>query len=170
MNKLQKLKYWFMYRFIHRHQYNTIRTDLPPAYYDIDTLMEAAIISLLKRYIEVEYNGIDDFIKFTDSLLEDIHDAEPRDLVESQRSAQLDLIEAYVWFTSGRQEEEDELRELFKDRSPLVIKHHEGGVTIARVDHSKPNSRDYMKRMDQLYENNTKLLMKVVELRGSMWT
>jgi len=170
MNKLQKLKYWFMYRFTRKHQYHIIRTDLLPAYYDIDTLMEAAIVSLLKRYIEVERNGIDEFTKFTDSLLDDIHEAEPRDLIESQRARQLDLIEAYVWFTSGRQEAEDDLREMFKDRSPLTIEYNEDGVTIKRVDHSKPNHRDYMRRMDQLYERNTTMLMKIVELRGSMWT
>ena len=170
MNKLKKLKYWFMYHFTRQHQYHIIRTGLSPAYYDIDTLMEAAIVSLLKRYIEVECNGIDEFTKFTDSLLDDIHEVEPRDLIKSQRARQLDLIEAYVWFTSGRQEAEDDLREMFKDRSPMTIEYNEDGVTIKRVDPSKPNHRDYMRRMDQLYERNTTMLMKIVELRGSMWT
>jgi hypothetical protein len=52
--KINDAKYWFMWRFIPRHQYNIVRTGLKPGYYDEDTLMLHACFAILGRYIESE--------------------------------------------------------------------------------------------------------------------
>ena len=51
---IRDVKWWLLHRLHPKHRYNVIRTGLPAGYYDVVTLMPAAIIKLFKDYIEIE--------------------------------------------------------------------------------------------------------------------
>lgn len=48
------IKWWFYHRFHPAHRYNIVKTGLRPGYHDFDTRMEAAIIWLFLRFVEVD--------------------------------------------------------------------------------------------------------------------
>lgn len=50
--RFNTLYYWVAWRFIPRHQYNKIRLDLPPGYYDGDDRIEAAILTEFIHWYE----------------------------------------------------------------------------------------------------------------------
>ena len=54
---IDDVSWWFIHRFNRHHHYHIIRTGLKPGYYDTDDLLEAAIITLLYRFVEEERDG-----------------------------------------------------------------------------------------------------------------
>jgi len=52
ISKLDDLLWKFKWRYVKKHQYNIIRTELEPAYYDQDTLLLYGMFAVLCSYVE----------------------------------------------------------------------------------------------------------------------
>lgn len=69
--RIKDAVWWFRWRFDPRHQYNVVKTGLKPGYYDIDTLLLHASMSLLCRYVEDERGGRDKLLERISQLREE---------------------------------------------------------------------------------------------------
>lgn len=97
---MNKLRYWFYYRFVPKHKYHLIDTGLKPAYYDIDTLMLHGMFALLVRYVDREHEGLEKLeawghklCSVTDEYANSCHE---------QGQKELEACELYRWWTIER--------------------------------------------------------------------
>lgn len=52
------VKFWFLHRFVKKHQYNTIYTDLEPGYYDEDTRILHGVFQCVVEYYRGEWEMV----------------------------------------------------------------------------------------------------------------
>jgi hypothetical protein len=164
----------FRYRFIPYHRYNVVYTDLPPGYYDIDTVMLHANFQLLRRYVEDEHGGADKLKEYTDYCAEngDHHHAEREE----------EALRLYNWWTQERLEDEKRLNELQKMiyARPLEFKDSDDPEMAAEgfkelvepvwtphEERMKEQMRLLRQKIESDEENN---LIQLMKIRKSLWT
>lgn len=81
-NSFSNLKYWFMYRYVQKHQYHKIDTRLKPGYYDYDTRLLHGCFSLLCEFIEESKYYID--------------------IVDHEDPENIKFLELYNWWITER--------------------------------------------------------------------
>jgi len=185
---LSELELWFSYRFIPSHRYNVVYTDLPPRYYDVDDIMEAAMVKLLRRYIEDECGGPAKLRRANAALIEDSRGDEAKqnntsEFLINQATNQERVWEIYVWFIDNLPVLENTHDMLMRKWVDAVKKtgHHFFGpdtstnpLSPAEIEVTKAEGRKYhqkaTKLRKQIDDTKDKMLVELVQLRRTMWT
>lgn len=103
---LSDIKYWFLYRFHPRYQYNMIKIG-PSGYYAYNTQMERAILTIFMRYWEEDrethylYDDVSDPVIALPKLMEDggynYTEKECLNYIRGQQAHYLQMESLYNW-------------------------------------------------------------------------
>lgn len=167
-NKIRDIKWWFMHRFHPKHRYNIIKIG-PPGYYDIDQLLEKAMIYLFIKHVDVEREGLQGLTNSIKAIQEDIEKAKikwnkaayncetnPDDLnymmneirdQECWLNYMIEMKELYVYFTQKR----------------LLLKEKQEAALYAH-DHT------YVQLEEELNHKDTEMFKRMIEIRGHFWS
>jgi len=187
INALSGAELWISYRFIPSHRYNVVYTDLPPRYYDVDYVMEAAMVKLLRRYVEDECGGPEKMRRVNAELIEDSRSDNAKQTGTSnflikQATTQERLLEIYVWFINDLplldMIHDDLLRKWAnaeKETGNRFFGHGNATkLSPAEIEVKKAEGRKYnqkaIKIRKQVDDTKDKMLVELVQLRKSMWT
>lgn len=183
VRKCNQWSWKFAHRYIRKHQYNIIRTDLPPGYHDIDELIEASLVKLLNRYVEDEMGGIEMLREYARSFKSDSDTApsweiEVKEAITSQQALAYKIIDLYQFFQYTAPQLRKDKNQAFKQWSIASGKNLrfdpvEGMDDLFQV--SVPDSRRDLwdaaqKIEDELEARTTEALLEIVKIRGSLWT
>ncbi len=166
--KIDDASWWLIYRFNRNHQYHIIRTGLKPGYYDTDDLLEAAILTLFFRFVEVERDGPDEIkaniAEFEESLVGDT--IVGKEMLERQVAADREVVELYDWFKVEKPVRENSLQSLCdiwgeKCNETDGWKEPEG---------CEPNAMQLGEIEHGIYEDTSARLLQIIKLRGNLWT
>ena len=172
--------YWFIrYRTIDK--YHVIKTELKPNYYEIDYLMVHGMFSLLCRFVEKEYSGLNDIklrINFLQkSKIEEIQDAISRDdheqipFISKQTDDEIDalneVIRLYEWWKN--------IYPYYDDNDPYFGKNNNEYIEIESTDNGilkfRTNEKieqlinDSIKYQKNTREVITKNLISLINIR-----
>ena len=179
VNRGRDLCWKVLHRHHPDHQYNIIRTELSPGYYDVDTLLIEACKSLIKRYVEDEEEGV---AKLQEKIawLEEEEKESTVLQVHNHRKA----IEVYQWFFAGREEMSNRIKDLMAyryGRKDFEILDFIGATEAEVADHPDlAKYREWNDRQDEsalihaledaMEKKDTEFLKLMVEIRGGLWT
>jgi len=185
------IRSWFRFRFLERM--HIINTGLKPDYYDTDTLLLHGMFNLLKNFVEIEkawmqaifsedykkpwypfkrFRDRDRGIKYLDweiSLKDEKTDSEGEKIGHLAQSVKAqDIKDLYIWWVDKRPKRIDPY-ELLPDDFP--------GEDKSLLDFDSPLSDEMTKaykeidKIEKEYEEeDTNMLIKLVEVRRSLWT
>lgn len=190
VNWLDRRLWKFRHRYVKAHRYNVIYTDLPPGYYDVDTLMEAAMIKLLRRYVEDECGGREDLMGRINALRAELPTEEnPIDtstpegdvkafeapMLERHASREEEVLAIYDWFVTEEPAIEAEIIELWE-----AWRENGGGIKWEKRTNNlfqammPPDEPGYMAKRRKLEVDRDKktdeMLVRLVNIRKSLWT
>lgn len=177
--------YWFIHhRIIDKH--HIIKTGLKPGYYDINYLMIHGLFSLLCKFVEKEYSGVDSIKSRIDFLLQskieeieiaitnDNHEAIP--YITKQSDDEIEALEEairlYKWWVLEYPYYDDNDPYLGKNNTEHLemLIDDEGYVTF------KTNEKiEQLLREHDIYEKNrtdtiTKNMVSLVNIRNYLWS
>lgn len=191
-NRYKDIKYWVKYRTTSK--YHIIKTGLKPNYYAIDTIMLNVNFNLLKDFVEVEqawqnYSFSDDYKKISwwekrnwrspkhgiahfewASKLDDPA-LPPFQRSDYQAVAAREILELYRWWVNIR-----------PNRVPIDPgTYNRQGLDMSMLDadfdDKAPDFIEYRKKLDELNkqedewaEEDTSMLVRLMKIRGSIWT
>lgn len=177
MRRCRDIKYWIRHRTVDK--YHVVNTGLKPGYYDTDTRMLHANFSLLVDYVEVECawmyyictedimtnRGKELFTVFRNRELGLKHlDWEitlDDPYTKKQSESAKEIRDLYLWWTEGRPARPDPWN-LIPD-PPDDITQPVNKATIKLYDK--------VTKIENAYEKeDTKMLCRLMKVRGSMWT
>lgn len=125
---------------------------------DRDHLMLIACFTLLRDFVEKESPDIGLGGEEADS--ESGYLQEDREAVAQQIADGREVRELYEWWVEGRSEERDEVDALLADAD---------GLDVAELaDH--PNFTEWSRRSDELETRDDAQLLRLVKVRGRLWT
>lgn len=172
---------WALYhRYVPRYQFNVIRPDLEPGYYDVDTLMLYGVMKLVCRYVEDERGGEEKLERWGNELIDPANNDPnaPEGMVEAQGQRELDVLDIYRWWKHERPANEarrDELLHALYGRGrtsskptdnpklyELVFKEFEGNEVAM--------NKEFRALEDKIAADEQKFLHLAIDLRGGMWT
>lgn len=171
LRKLRHAYWWVQHRVNPRHRYHVVRTGLKPGYHDIDELMEAVSVVLLRRFVEDTHGGLSNLRRWADELKSDWEDASAKRQGEDYQR----IAELYEWFTAERprrlQELDDDLpwhdyrlEDVGDGYKRLVFDGTEEYYEVYRAAVLQQMSAE-----EKLRNETTENLKKVIELRHRMW-
>ena len=151
LHHLIKIKDWVTYRYVSRHQYHIVRTDLEPNYYEVDTRMLHACMTLLVHYVEEEHEGAESLKLYVDQESDGSPDYA---LYDADRSA----LKIYDWWTVLHPADQKRYDEMLM------------------ATFGKDGSRDSAMAStlwaleEKIVLDETTMLHKLIDIRGSLWT
>ena len=174
------VRWKLLHRYHPRHQYNIIRTDLEPGYYDVDTLMLHGVMALVCRYVEDERGGEAKLEERGKELIDPANDDPnaPKGMVEAQGQKELDVLDIYKWWKHQRPKDQSRRDAL------LHILYGRGRMSFEPSDHPKLHqivfkefegdeiamNKEFRALEDKIESDEQKYLHLAVDLRGGMWT
>ena len=192
------VKYWFKYRTTTKH--HVVNTGLKPGWYDTDTRILNANFQMLCDYVEVECawmyyafrceKGLKHptpwykrpFTQFRSkelgikSLELDINEGKHPPTVEGSKK----ILKLYKWWNEERPNRPDPwqrvntLSEKEDWTSPFVKKQNKDGTIEFVMKEQSPQMKRAVKaasiKESQQYEEDTKMLIKLMKIRDSLWT
>jgi hypothetical protein len=179
------LKWRLYHRYHPRHRYNIIKTDLPPGYYDIDTLMLHGMMALLCRYVEEESGGAESLGQFTEELYGEAADGtqiEPQvGAIARQADKQGEALAIYRWWKHQRPQDQarcDELRShLYGNRERVSFVPDEEHPDLLHRMVVKPFEGDEVamneefRRLEAKIEHDEdEMLQRLLKIRRTLWT
>lgn len=180
-SRIRDAKYAVMYRVMPKHQYHIVRTDLEPGYYDQDTRILHACMACLKTYVEIECGGADKLTKFSGDLRQEAASGaiEPSEgLIVSQASSQDEAVAIYRWWTIERPRDQARERELLHElygNRPLKTKEAEHPDLVEIVvdefeDEAKRKHDEHRALQRKICRDENEMLIRLMKIRGSLWT
>lgn len=150
-------RYWVRSRFHPKHRYHVIKTGLTPGYYDEDILILYGCMKLLERYIDW-HGGEQKFEEFTNELLErpDVWGA-VKDDMDPQVARQTEALYVYRWWKYERPANEKRLEDLW-DLIPS-----------SREEARKHGYDDIHALENKIFEDEQKMLHRLIDIRHSLW-
>lgn len=156
-----------------------VNTGLEPAYYDVDTLMLHACMSLLCRYIEHEMGGESSIEEFNRDLRKIVDPNEPDGMSSAQADCQEEALTIYRWWRHDRPTEE-------KRRDELCTRLYgqESRMSFAPTDDARLNQIKF-KPFDgeeiglnvefraleaKIDSDEQAMLHRLIDIRSSLWT
>lgn len=153
---LRGVKRAIQYRISPRHQYHLVNTGLRPGYYDEDTRMLHACMSLLVEHVERGHGGAGVLQEFTDQLRNepDLWGGAP---VDSQADHQAEVIAIYHWW---------------KVQRPADWEREDAMSLSLYGEHPAPicTAEELWAFEDKLHENDQAMLRRLIEVRRGLWT
>lgn len=152
--KMEKVLWWFRYRFDPRHRYHVINTmdkwgklnGVTYGWEEVDHQMMYACFKLLVNYVEKQ-------IPFT--IIDFDYD-------EQHKALKKDILDLYGWWTVTRPKERKEVSEGW---SKIPKTYPEGGVWRPH-----PDAKTLLDREAELDKKDDEMLEKLVKIRRSLWT
>lgn len=197
LEKIPKAEMWVRYRTQRKHMYNHVFTDLPPAYYDIDYVMEAALVALLRRYVDEEmfymqygddqketgWEALQDRIGWLKEGIENPVEGREweAEMTKPNLSAEEEIATIYQWFCIDKPKKLEELsvesRKWFDIRSkrPFFTTSKTDEGTLYEFDDGEvealKSGRVAMDTLQEEIDSTTNdMLVRLVKVRGAMWT
>jgi hypothetical protein len=176
LRKIDRSCWKIVYRVWPKHQYHIVRTDLRPGYYDIDTIMEAALVKLLRRYVEDEIGGIAKIREYADDLRSATDDPTEGGIARQINDYErIDVL--YTWFVVT----EPELQSLYASMIREWSAANRGKPRTKPVEGTDLHEVLMLTERCELWEQATRMksdintktdayLLELVGLRGCMWT
>lgn len=171
---ITNLVWKFKHRYVPRHKYNTIYTDLPPGYYDIDTLMLHGNMKLLTRYVENEMGGLKTLEEYIAELKSPgaIDPNVPVDFADYAKSYE-EARDIYIWWTVTRPADQllasyllEKLygkgRVTFADDGEIKFKPFEGDEILME--------KQLHDLEDKMGKDEDEMLKRLIDIRHSLWT
>lgn len=154
-----KAKWWLLHRFSPRHQYNIIRTELPPGYYDEDILILHGAFAMLVRYVEGE-GGPEALEAFNVELRERPDPNAPDGIQEAQADRQAEAVALYRWWKIEKPA--DEAR-----RDELLSQLYGSNRSIRPSRELKDEERALAAKID---DDEQMMLHRLIDIRRSLWS
>jgi hypothetical protein len=179
--RIDKIVWGFKWRYVRRHQYNIVRTDLKPGYYDEDTRMLHACMTLLCHYVEW-HGGPDKLDRFTQELRTEPDPHAPEGIHDHQVNTQSEAVAIYRWWKYERpanHERHDEmLHRLYSGRRMVTRPVQIGNETLHEyVGLDGPSlelpgdSNEALWALDrQNDEDDQRMLHRLIDIRPGLWT
>jgi hypothetical protein len=175
--------WWVRYRIDPEHKYHLIDTRLKPGYYDIDGLMLNGMFSLLRRYVEEEHEGVEELEKWGRELIDRAPDGFTKESDERQGNKELEAVALWRWWMETRPamlDRQDELMELLYGgeslfvSEPVEMENGEKLYEMKRRHEETEQEAEWFKELRDLeiriYEEETEMLKRLVDIRGGLWT
>ncbi len=174
--------WWIRYHIDPRHKYHLIDTHLKPGYYDIDGLMLHGMFSLLRRYVEEEYDGVEALEEWGKELLDGGENEFCREANIGQGSKELEAVSLYRWWMEARPamlKRQDELMEFLYGGESRISWTDAGEIDGEPISeaHVRPyegEEIEWRKELDALEEKianeETEMLHRLIDIRGGLWT
>lgn len=137
--KVRNLFWAFNHRFVKKHKYNTVYTDLKPGYYDIDQIFIGVVKSLIIRYVEIENDNVETFYK---KILDQTESSDEIDKENLKINSDIWMI--YKWFKTDRDQEIQKNLDYLHNKIPWGERKFFGSNS-SKIDFSS----DYIKHMDE---------------------
>lgn len=164
-----------------KHQYHVVRTDLRPSYWDVDTVMEAALVKLLKRYVEDEMGGVEKVKEHYTDAADTVRGEKPfsgyEDWATEREIAGQAIVSAYKFFTVEKPEAQQRVADLTHDLfSKPVFEKVEGTDQMFRLVPRTYTEAQQMKHKElrdleeRMAVATDTYLAEIVKYRGHMWT
>lgn len=195
--KVHDVQYFFMYRFMRKHQYNRIDTGLKPAYYENDTRMLHGMFNVLKEYVEGELAHMQlwncdekdwkgegrieglNCLMWQEKLIHGKDDGVAKNnKLYGKRTSQAitaqEIKELYLWWMDERPARKDpydfyELDEDMLDKDKGIFE-----SIVNRTPARKKADKIAYKKSDALEKkhtaDDTKMLIRLIKVRAAMWT
>lgn len=182
--------WWIKYRIHPDHKYHIVRTGLSPNYYDTDTIMLHAIMTMVVDFVEIENKG-----HWMESVLAAKQDNIKRSNIEKAGKEetweddlmpqhQIDCIiacdDAHVWWTKRvPKREEEEVDIVSGSETEMMMFFGNGDDHDDKMKEHKdyPKFVAWRKKCEEHREQEaewrkqeTEMLQRIVAVRGSMWT
>ena len=198
MRHLNDIKYWFLYRLVNKHKYHRVETGLKPNYYEVETRMLHANFNMLKEYVEGEVSfmqlwrkdeGDTDWIsdarkaglEHLDWEISLVHEANevlnPKIVGKPtlQAIAAKEKKALYLWWVDERPARPDPWDVYITDDDDDDDVDGNFFVRMAkRTPAQKAASTKQFRQKEKLEEKydaeDTKMLIRLMKLRKSLWT
>jgi hypothetical protein len=108
--KLARPYWWFAYRFVPKHQYHIIRTELEPTYWDCDTRILHGAFAPFKEFMDNIYENKGHVI--WDYSETEADENIPQEYIDERKQLWAAMECLYYWWTT-REEREKELYKNF---------------------------------------------------------
>lgn len=176
--RIHEARYWVLYRTTKRDLW-TVRTGLHQGYYDCDTLMLHACMSLLCRYVEDECGGDKKLEKWTADLLVPGSEGHgPREYVDAQAENQGGAVAIYRWWKVLRPVDEARrdflTHELYGKRRISFKKTDNQQLSESVFDEMQGNEsamRDELWALeDKISKDEQTMLHRLIDIRQGLWT
>lgn len=196
---LRKLPRWLRnpiwalrYRFDPKHQYNIVRTGLPPGYYDTDYRLLHAVMALVCEHVAAEGGvermvaGIDDLRKnhqlwagvTSDPSTWDEQTkawvAENEKNINGHADRDQEALDIYLWWTHVRPAQHAQYENMLMTRygGSKFVKVEGGGVTFSNPNcpDDAPTSEEIHAFQAALDATDQQMLHRVINIRPSLWT
>ena len=159
--KVYEAKLWVWYRIHPGHRYHVVNTGLEPGYYDVDTIMLHACMTLLCRYIEDECGGAEKLAEWTAELKQPGSEGHgPREVIDNQASKQAEAVAIYYWWKVEKPADEDR-------RDELMHKLYGGKSCEVSEINMGAEFRRLKKKID---DDEQSYLHRLIEIRQGLWT
>lgn len=140
---------------------------------DTDHKIELAVFRLFEEFMEGEYlNGTVDW----DWSGIEPDDYTPAEFLSEQRAQHQEMKDIYQWWKFDRLEENkvaDSLLEAYGDEYVTFKRNEDGGGTLDFHNDNEELAlvRDIKRILDEtLAEKETKMLHRIIDIRGKLWT
>ena len=166
-------KWWqFKYRYVKKHQYNIIRTELEPGYYDQDTILLYGMFAVLCSYVEEGREQIEWRAEDPDGQCKGIH-----------QDTAIETLALYKWWKEGYLKRPDaidasgftaccdEHRKALKElgQTDVIAFMSTKGMTPA-MENRKRKALKKMHKMEEDWDKETdEMIIRLIAIRRGMW-
>ena len=142
-------RWWFAHRFIPRHRYNILRTDLKPDYYDPDTQITYAIFKAFSEWYENDQR----YLARNEKEIEEMcHDEIGKTNYEMNKTAYQTLKDVYLWWTQTVKKDIEQYEyEKIKDFGD-----YEDYIEVMKIE-------------AKVYDEVTEKLITIIKHRDRLW-
>lgn len=194
LERIPKAEMWIRYRTQRKHMYHHVFTDLKPGYYDIDYVMEHALVALLRRYVDEEMfymqygddqkdtgrEALQDRIGWLKDAVENPVEGREweADMTKPNLNAEEEIATIYQWFCIDKPALIKDLEktttdwfELRQKRPLFTTNKTDMGTLYTFTDEEAEELRAEMDKLEERINTTTnEMLLRLIKIRGDMWT
>lgn len=178
--RFRDARYWFLYRFSKDHQYHIVRTGLEPGYYDVDTIMLNACMTLLCRYVEDEQGGVDKLAIWAEELQGPVVGHEPYEgATKQQGEKDSEAVAIYRWWKLERPVNQrcrgELLHILYGGKSRISFQPTDhpklSEMVVAPFEGNEVALHEQFRKLERkIDEDEEQMLIRLMAIRRGLWT
>lgn len=176
---ISDFKYALMYRFLKRHQYHVIHTDLGYGYHCSDSRILHGAMKCLEEYVEAgKHSGEKGLEEHVKEMRANPDPNAPEGLVESCADSDAEALAIYRWWKYKRPEEHKYHSELLMRaygddkiewKTTDNPKFAEAVITEAKGEEKKALRKEYQMLEEKMDADDQTHLHRLITIRRSLW-